>query len=413
VRVSINGHLGKVSALTLVAAERSRAVAVEDGRVLAEAGVGARWELSQGAGSAREIRCTLSSGDREQSLEAPMLRIESRDGGMLRVLSGRVERVYPGVIEIRPGKNGWTVINEAPLEIYLQGVVAAEVSPRWHPEALKALAVAARSYSERNHGRHGPVYDLCDTTHCHCYAGVGKIGESIRDAVIATSGIVALYDGRPIDAVYCADCGGRTQTVHDAWGSHREIGYLKSIIDAPPQGGPDYCSINPKHTWSVTFSPAELERLLNRSPETRVGTLRRVEVIGTTDSGRPSLVEVRGGGGVLPELDRPPCELAEEAALPAHRAAAASSSGPAAVVRRLPLDQFSRVLGEALGEHRGGSMLDLRPRDDGGLVVEGKGSGHGVGLCQYGAQGLAARYGKTWEEILRHYYRDIELGPAP
>src|SRR5437762_1127782 len=117
VRVCINGHLGKVSALTLVAAERSRAVAVEDGRVLADAGAGARWALSQEGGPAGDVRCALSLGEKEQSFETRALRIEARDGGMLRVLSGRVERAYPGVIEIRPGKNGWTVINEAPLEL--------------------------------------------------------------------------------------------------------------------------------------------------------------------------------------------------------------------------------------------------------------------------------------------------------
>jgi stage II sporulation protein D len=415
--------------VTLIASGSSRAVEAGTGKIVGEAAPGARWSVSLAPGAG--LRCSLSTEGEGGRWEARTLRIETRDSGTLRVLAGRTEGVYPGTIEIRPGTNSLTVINEAPLELYIQGVVASEVSPRWHPEALKALAVAARSYSERNRGRHGAVFDLCDGTHCHCYRGVARLDPSVRNAVAATAGIVALYDGRPIDAVYSADCGGRTQTGPDAWGRPQETPYLQSVVDAPEGGGPDYCAINPKHAWSVTLPAAELEELLNARPETRVGTLKRVEVIGRSKSGRPTEVELLGGEGEMPlPLDELACERTD-----GRLARRASRAGPAAsplVVRRLSMDQFRRVIGGAIGiglaprgnatrtslrptpgRPFGGSMLDLQTLEKGGLRIEAKGSGHGVGLCQYGAQALAARYGKTWQQILHHYYRGIQLGPAP
>jgi stage II sporulation protein D len=412
VRVSINGHLGRVTALTISAAERSRAVDAVDGRVLVEAGAGARWSVSEGGGGERRLRCTLTVGGREQSFEARALRIETGADELLRVAVGRAVRDYPGVIEIQPGANGWTVINEAPRELYLRGVVAAEVSERWHPEALKALAVAARSYTERNRGRHGELFDVCDGTHCHCYAGLGKVGPRIRAAVTETAGLVALYEGRPIDAVYSADCGGRTQTVQDAWGSRRDIAYLRSVVDAPERGGPDYCAINPQHSWSLSLSRLELTRLLSVHPEFAVGTLRRVDVVGVTPSGRPAALELLGGETeVFPLTDRLPCDLLEAAGESAAIARnGRRQAGVMPSVQQVPVSQFRAWLGNTAAR---GSMMQIEPRADGGLRIDGKGNGHGVGLCQYGAQGMAARYGKTWQEILNHYYQGVTLGRMP
>jgi stage II sporulation protein D len=396
VRVRIHGHLGRISTLTVTVAAKSRAVEVGKARVLAEAGAGARWSVSQTEGGSR-LRCAVVVGGRERAFEARALRIEAGEGGTLRVAVGRAERVYPEVIEIQSGSPGWTVVNEAPRELYLQGVVAAEVSERWHPEALKALAVAARSYTERNRGRHGPLFDVCDTTHC-------------REAVGATGGIVALHDGLPIDAVYSADCGGRTQTVQDAWGSRREIRYLQSILDAPATGGPEYCAINPKHAWSLTLTPATLQQILNRDAATRVGTLRRIEAVAANSSGRITALELLGGEAeVHPVTDRLPCEMAEVAGESAgftdRRTAPARLT-----IRQLPISRFRLMLGPTAAR---GSMLLIQPLANGTVRVEGRGNGHGVGLCQYGTQGMAARYGKTWEEILCHYYRGITLGPLP
>jgi SpoIID/LytB domain protein len=412
VRISINGYLGRVTSLTIVSPRESRAVDSHEHSVLGEAGAGARWSVSTAPGAGPGLRCTVSVEGRERTFTARALRIEARESGLLRVTAGRAERVYPAVIEIQPGTKGWTVINEAPIEMYLGGVVAAEVSPRWHPEALKAFTVAARSYTERNRGRHGAQFDLCDTTHCHCYAGIAKVGDTIRAAVGATAGIVAMHDGKPIDAVYSADCGGRTQTVQDAWGSKREIGYLRSVVDAPEGGGSEFCAVNPNHAWSFTLSLAELERMLNRSPETRIGTLKRVEVVGTTGSGRPAMLEAIGGDVELfPVSERLPCEMAEER--PRSRPMAAGSrtqTAPPLVVRQVPISQFRRLLGEARLK---GSMLELQVLPDGGLHVQGKGNGHGVGLCQYGAQGMAARQAKGWQAIVQHYYTGVTLGVAP
>jgi stage II sporulation protein D len=287
------------------------------------------------------------------------------------------------------------------LEQYLLGVVAAEGAASFHVEALKALAVAARSYTERNRGRHGEGCDLCDTTHCQAYAGVKRVAASVRAAVEGTAGIVALYDGKPIDAVYSADCGGRTQNSEDAWGSRHAVPYLRSVLDAPGDGDPEYCSVNPRHAWSVSLPLETLRRRLDL--DGAVHRLWNLAVAATNAGGRVARILVTGEAGAPASGDEPlPCETVESAA------PAVVSSAAEPVTRELSLGEFRKLLG---GEGLRGAFFRLFVRGD-EAVAEGKGLGHGVGLCQYGAQGMALQ-GHSFEEILKHYYTGIELGTIP
>src|SRR5439155_7750555 len=106
---------------------------------------------------------------------------------------GSANRTYPGALEITVAGRGLRLANEAPLEDYVRGVMSAETPSTFHPAALKAMAVATRTYAARCSGRHSAGVDLCDTTHCQVYPGIGRVPKSIDAAVAATTGIYTLY----------------------------------------------------------------------------------------------------------------------------------------------------------------------------------------------------------------------------
>jgi stage II sporulation protein D len=415
VRVRMVGRLGGATSLAVRPERACRLVNVATGAVLAEIPGGETWEVTlHGSG----VRAAQAAGS--ASVEGATLRFESDPDAALSVQSGRARSargtplLLPGALEVARARRGLGVVNTAPLESYIVGVVAAEGPASFHPEALKALAIAARSYTECNRGRHGDGTDLCDTTHCHAYAGIGRAAASVRAAVTATAGIVALYGGRPIDAVYSADCGGRTQTPDDAWGSRRRpIPYLRSVLDAPAEGETPYCAVNPRRGWQISLPLTTLRRRLGWGAE--VPFLWEAAVGATNPSGRATRIRLRGGALPRPTEGEPEPEGGSgKDTIDPHSAKLLQSPGeatsPAApsVTRELTLAQFRDLIRPHALPGRF-FHLTLGKEE---LRIEGAGLGHGVGLCQYGAHGMALR-GHSCEAILKHYYAEIELGPLP
>lgn len=430
------------------------------GRVTAQSMIEGGWTGADSAARPAGTRCRR---------DAQGFRLEGGvPGQQFAVGAGRRARIYPGAVEVLPVRqrsgSGLRLINEAPLEQYLAGVVSAEGSASFQPEALKALSIAARSYAERNRFRHAPDGELCDTVHCQVYPGVGHVPEKVARAVADSAGVVALSGGEVIDAVYSADCGGRTRNSEDVWPQRSVIPYLRSVEDRPPSGGPDYCAVYRNHALRLRLTPGQVGRLLGL----RAALPRRLELHGVErdGSGRVSLlrlsVDVPPGDRVQTSLAREddsrrqpivgtaaeetavgdlhntgahtprpapdgvpdevlPCELLQagaDPALPVPTAAAApnpataasASPAPAAPERAITLPQIQRLLGDQLR----GRLVTVFATTDGGLDLECRGLGHGVGLCQWGAQGMALPpYNRSCEEILRHYYSGISLGPAP
>jgi SpoIID/LytB domain protein len=415
VRVRMVGRLGGAPALTVTPEGPCRVVDAATGQALAEIAAGEAWEVTTAENRVRAAPASASGA----SATAATLRFESGMDMGLRVGTGRAagsraaSLLLPGVLEVTRGQRGLAVVNEAPLEPYILGVVAAEGPASFHPEALKALAVAARSYTECNRGRHGGGTDLCDTTHCHAYAGIGRAAASVRAAVAATAGIVALYDGRPIDAVYSADCGGRTQTPDDAWGSRRRaIPYLRSVLDSPAEGEAPYCAVNPRRGWQIALPLATLRRRLGWGE----AQLWEAAVGATNGSGRATRILLKGGAMPPPAEGTPVSEVGVPTPLPVDAPSgtllqsatpSAESAGPGAssVTRELTLAQFRELIRPHALPGRY-FRLSLGPSE---LRIEGAGLGHGVGLCQYGAHGMALQ-GNSYEAILKHYYAGIDLG---
>jgi len=283
---------------------------------------------------------------------------------------------YRGYLEIRAGEGRLRVVNVVNIEDYLRGVVPNELSPGAASglEAIKAQAVAARTYALRQRGRYAAEgYDVCATQACQVYRGRASEHPRADEAVAATRGRILGYRGAPIKALYTSACGGHTEDVENVFGGDRETPYLRGVVCTSERsaGVPTRAG-----RWQVRMSPDELARVVSR-----YGTLtdvRDVQPRRVGVSGRVVELAVIGGGQqdvlVLKGLD----------------------------VRR------------GLGLRESLFVMDRDTDAKGAVrrfVFTGKGWGHGVGLCQAGALGMA-RAGARYAQILTHYYTGVTLQKA-
>lgn len=256
-------------------------------------------------------------------------------------------------------------ILKLPMETYLAGVIGHEMSPRWPAEALKAQAVAARSYAlyrmieSRNDGK---PYDVYDSQADQVYKSAGPYHDHLKRIVDQTRGQVLWKDGRIVEAFFSSTCGGQTET---AWGA----GLAK---DSPLNicGKDEFCEGSPFRTWQMSVTAKELARRLNRAGY-KVKEGVSLKVSERNKSGYANAVQIKDG--------RRKFEL------------------PAKTFRNL------------MGNMRFKSLLfEERSDGKGGYTFVGHGFGHGVGLCQYGARGMALS-GKNYRKILEKYYPKMEL----
>lgn len=273
-------------------------------------------------------------------------------------------RRYRGALELRHKGGGLTAVNIVPVDDYLRSVVPEEMPVDWPAEAIKAQSVAARSFALASRGRHaGEGYDLCTTTHCQLYTGTAAEKSASNAAIKATRGEVLTYGGKPIEALFHTDSGGMTENSEDVWGSH--VPYLRAAKDTPAKTMP----------WTKTISRADLERKLAAKGHT-IGKVRSIAlsplVIGRsakdrTASGRVKTMTVKGTKGT------------------------ATLSGTT----------WRSLLGLK------STLFDAKLTKD-AVTFTGYGSGHGLGISQWGAERMAAK-GASYAEILHHYYTGITL----
>lgn len=298
---------------------------------------------------------------------------------------------YLGSLVLVPAFDGLVVINELSLERYLLGL--NEVPLDWPEEALKAQAVAARTYAlfTLAQPRAGSAalygFDICATVSCQVFSGADVLlaegGERWRRAVAGTRGEAVTYRGEPILARYHSTSGGVTFDNEQIFTSERAYPYLVGVPSPWEHASPLY-------RWRVRFELAHLQRMLASAGwwPRRFGRL--VEVYSAASSGGHHYLDVvlRGRHGALVRSAEELRDLLRDAAprmFPArYPSRAATSSG------RLP---------ETLPSNR----YEVVTRA-GAAVFSGRGWGHGVGMSQYGAHGLARR-GATYRQILAHYYR--------
>ena len=302
---------------------------------------------------------------------------------------------YFGQIVLDSASDGLVVINRLALEEYLLGL--NEVPMDWPMEALKAQAVAARTYAlwtlAHPPGGSAAVYgfDICASIECQVFAGASVAASSDGrrwvDAVRATAGEAVLFDGEPILARYSSTTGGKTLDNSQAFPDEGDHPYLVSVPSKTEKAAPLY-------RWRTSFALQDLQAILERAGWwSSAGRLREVRSVPSrTGLHYPDLV-FRGSKGRLRRTAEEAREVIRDLA-PAmfpskYPSLALTSTG------RLP---------ETWPSNR------IKVRTDKRIVrVVGRGWGHGVGMSQWGAHGMAAR-GDGYEDILRHYYTDTEIG---
>ncbi|WGV27622.1 SpoIID/LytB domain-containing protein [Halotia branconii] len=268
------------------------------------------------------------------------------------------DRWYRGRTLVVPTEKGLTAVNWVDMEEYLYSVLGGEMNASWPQEALKAQAIAARTYAlyEREKQRNNPLYDLgASPDRWQIYKGVNSESPGTYAAVDGTANQVLTYKNKIILSVFHACSGGHTENVEDVWGN--TLPYLRAVQD--------YDQNVSECNWVKTFSPSEISAQISG-----VGNVKQM----------------------IPE-----------------------SYSPFRSVKVLKIvgDKGTKVLqGEQVRTalKLKSTRFNVAKGGDGGFVLQGLGYGHGLGMSQWGAYNLA-RQGANHLQILGHYYQGVALTP--
>jgi len=330
---------------------------------------------------------------------------------------------YRGQIDIwySPSLAGLTVVNRLPVEHYLYGVIAGEISPNWPVEAVKAQAVAARTYAFYSMGRHKDEgFDVCTTTHCQVYLGRERESERVLSAVDATRGVVVTYQKQLIPTYFFSSSGGYTENSENVWGKY--VPYLRAT--------PDFDQDSPDYRWTKTFTADEINRLIAQAGY-KIGKLQAIGLSPLTPppvkavdrgvSGRVKSIQLFGDKGSVTVsgiqlrniLGLKSTLFDIDVVVPVQKKVdfrITDSYGDHAR-KTIEIELPSRADTRRTIEKPDIRRLSGLPDEE--IVFIGSGSGHGVGLSQWGAKAMAekAPAGDTtyFRKILQHYYRGSEV----
>lgn len=337
----------------------------------------------------------------EEQVFADRVEIIPSDGTVLFFNDHR----YRGVLVVSGHDDGLAVGERATVDRYLEGI--AEVPFGWEMEALRTQAVAARTYlawtlsagRSSNGSRYG--YDICATTACQVYSGVGLVegpqGERWRQAVETTADEILVYEGRPAQALYSSTSGGRTRNVEDVFPGGNPVPYLRAVA-SPNEDSPFV-------TWGFTLTGTQTG-LLFRQAELAVGEITSITNRQPADGAGSWTVRVVSSRAdtttktweLRTMLNRAASVLPDE--LPAVR-----PNG-----RRYPQTILSPNF--SITEVPGWIMTySGPPLYHPSYQFQGNGWGHNVGMSQYGAQAMAEA-GAPYPDILAHYYGGLRPEPA-
>jgi len=265
------------------------------------------------------------------------------------------ERPYSGSLKVQRSKTGLLLVDRVPLEDYIGGVIQAEAGKRQHFEYYKLQAVSCRTYALSNLRKHqGDGFQLCDGVHCQVYHGITE-HDTILQAIDATRGLVLVdADIRLIHSTFHSNCGGETVNAEEVWSKSEP--YLRAITDT-------FCLAAPHSSWSRSLTRAEW-----------LGYLKKKF-------------------SLLPQPDQLEALLNYE---PSCRDLYLGNTWPL-----VPLKQVREDL------KLNSTFFSVRTKGD-EVLLEGRGFGHGVGLCQEGSMRMA-RSGRSYIDILHHYYSNVHL----
>lgn len=291
----------------------------------------------------------------------------SSDRVSLRTEDNRVlinGRKYRGTLEIiNNAPKSFAIVEILPLDEYLYGIIKHEISPKWPEEAIKAQVVAARTYALKNFGKHAKDgYDLCNSTDCQVYGGLESEDPVSNALVDSTTGEILTYQSELVSTPYHGFCGGYTEDPRNVWEGLNKIKYLQTKKCV-------YCKKAPRYNWSARFERTKIESILS-AEGLSVGKIANIKINDKSPSGRVIEIKITHKDGKL----------------------------------LLKANKFRLALGPDVIRS---AMFKIKKEKD-AYIFEGTGWGHGVGMCQEGARGMAEK-GYNYRQILQFYYPGTEI----
>ncbi len=341
------------------------------------------------------------------------------------------QKRYAGKLNIFIRDDDILVVNVLGIEKYLGSVVGSEMPAKWPLEALKAQAIASRTYALKQKGN--PLYDIDSTNKNQVYIGLEAGTYKTKRAVNSTRSLVLTYKNKLINSVFHSSSAGMTENSQDVW--KNKYPYLSSVKD--------FDKNNPKLRWNKKFSKSQLQKLFPR-----IGGIKKIEILNVTSTGRVKNVKIHGDFGTdqisgvdirkrmnikstlvrfkfiedneTKSSDEIP-ELLSTNSLGNESLTHIVRVGDTLIVIA---DQYDVSVEEivALNKIKNSSIINIGQRllvprnslnsssSEKILVVSGYGSGHGVGMSQWGAKYMANK-GKKANAILKHFYKGVEIKP--
>ena len=355
---------------------------VAEGKIGATAG----WQLfdrngrSLGArpGSTDEWTITPS-----QVVEGPVFARPAGRGSLIKWNGKR----YRGELVFTKGDSGLLAINVVSMDSYLRGVVPLEIGTRTAAEfaAVQVQAIAARTYSYTRLTS-TRAFDMYATVQDQVYGGVDAEKAQTDSAISTTRDVVIAYAGKPINAYYSSTCGGSTAGASEVWNDRPDEPYLRPVSDKIPGTDRFYCDPSPRFSWTQTWDKPALRAVMDKylsaytpAPKSGVGRITSITEQGRTASDRIAALRVTTDSGTY----------------------------------TLKGNDTRFVLRNSQGAILNSTYFRHVTTVDGGevssLTVTGRGYGHGIGMCQWGAIGRA-RAGQDFRTILETYYQGARVG---
>ncbi len=274
------------------------------------------------------------------------------------------KNTYTGKFYIVPKQKDFRIVEHTDIEDYLLGVLPYEMSYSWPIEALKAQAVSARTYTLMQlKNKKRADFDLYNDTRDQMYKGSGKVYDSVREAVNATKGLILTYKDEPFHTYYHANCGGGTDDAKIWTGA-------KGPTVKPLQGAScSYDKHSKSYTWANTVPQKSINKFVNKNG--LQGSVSKIKVASRTSSKRAVNLEFTTNKGK----------------------------------KELSCAKFRLAVGASL--LKSCKLTDIK-KNNRGFAFNGHGYGHGIGMCQDGAKGMALA-GKNYKQILSNYFPSAKL----
>ena len=341
------------------------------------------------------------------------------------------QKRYAGKLKILIRDNDIFVVNVLGIEKYLGSVVGSEMPAKWPLEALKAQAIASRTYALKQKGN--PLYDIDSTDKNQVYTGLEAGTNRTKKAVNSTRSLVLTYKNKLINSLFHSSSAGMTENSQDVW--KNKYPYLSSVKD--------FDKNNPKLRWNKKFSKSQLQKLFPK-----IGGIKKIEILNITSTGRVKKVRIHGDFGTnqisgvdIRKRMNLKSTLVRFKFIEDNETKSSNESPKSLSTNSLENESLTHIVrvGDtligiayqydvsvkaivALNNIKNSSLIDIGQRlliprislnsssSDKILVVSGYGSGHGVGMSQWGAKYMANK-GVKAKAILKHFYKGVEIKP--